>query len=132
MMNLKTVLFLNNHKAVKKSSAADMLRNKLHSHTQFSADFYKISTKKSEKNHILWIQPVLVKIQNFVCFMAMSINNLFFRRFLMKTSIYFFQFSIHLTSILCQLGLSDDQIQLTHNSMFVLKGFCMTEFRRIR
>jgi hypothetical protein len=30
-----------------------MPRNKLHSHIHFSADFYKISTKKSEKDHIL-------------------------------------------------------------------------------
>jgi hypothetical protein len=39
-------------KQSKKSSATDMPRNKLHSHTQFSADFYKICTKKSEKDHI--------------------------------------------------------------------------------
>jgi hypothetical protein len=53
-MDLKTVhyLFKGTIQTVKKSSTFDMPRNKLHSHTQFSADFYKISTKKSEKDHI--------------------------------------------------------------------------------
>ncbi len=44
-----------------------------------------------------------------------------------------FKFKIHLTSILCQLGLIDDPIQLIHNSYFkCFNVFCMTEFRRIR
>ncbi len=47
-------------KTVKKSSASDMPRNKLHSHSQFSADFYKIS----EKDTISWIQAALVDIFN--------------------------------------------------------------------
>jgi hypothetical protein len=40
-----------------------MPRNKLHSHTQFSTDSYKICTKTSEKDHISWIQAVLVDLK---------------------------------------------------------------------
>ncbi len=50
-------------KQSKKSSASDMPRNKLHSHTQFSMDFCKICTKLSEKDYILWIQAVLVDLK---------------------------------------------------------------------
>jgi hypothetical protein len=42
-----------NRKTVKRSSTSDMPQNKLHSHTQFSTDFCKISTKISEKDNIL-------------------------------------------------------------------------------
>jgi hypothetical protein len=63
MMDLKTVhYFFKVPKTVKKSSEADMPRNKLYSHTQFSADVYKICPKKSEKTHISRITPVLVEI----------------------------------------------------------------------
>jgi hypothetical protein len=43
------------------------------------------------------------------------------------------KFKIHLTFILCQIGLLDDPIQLIHNlNSNYFNVFCMTEFRRIR
>ncbi len=43
------IIFSKNCKTVKTSSASDMPRNKLHSHTQFSANFYDICIKKRKR-----------------------------------------------------------------------------------
>jgi hypothetical protein len=58
-----SLFFIYNHKTFKRSLVSDMPRNKLHSHTQFSTDFCKKSTKISEKDHILSIQAVLVDLK---------------------------------------------------------------------
>jgi hypothetical protein len=59
----KFIIISKNRKTFKQNSPADMSRNKLHSHTQFSTNSYKICTEISEKDHISWIQPVLMDMK---------------------------------------------------------------------
>jgi hypothetical protein len=47
-----SLFFSEGHKTVKKKFGIRHASKQTPFHTQFSADFYKISTKKSEKDHI--------------------------------------------------------------------------------
>jgi hypothetical protein len=79
-----SLIFLRNWKTVKKRSAFDMPRNKLHSHIQFSADFMNSTSSVEfeilcrglliEKKQRSFIILFFYYISHFKCF-SQTINN---------------------------------------------------------